>query len=371
MKPYKAILLAVVAILFALPSHSYLSQEFNAKDLVLKSDVVCKVQSTSLSHDGVYEVGSFQPPLKTVKLIVKARVISTIKGQAPETIRILFPKRTQTVAFTALSRNEVTIVFLKQIDEHYEFTDIHNGSMECVPFAVQYEYGELPKDKMLSETLAICNSSTGKKRLGSVERLGELADIRASKTLRDLSQSPDPALRGVALMSRIQIGDTIKQDSLLEYLKLDTDLMDYGKSLAEYQRTAYTIAALTGHIMRALENSIQVKSWHEDMTHSLPSATLTGFDYIAFFEKASILPALIDSPGNRRSMASALRLLADKRSIPLVKRLLDDPSSDVRYLAVTALTRIYGEGPFPSSPTFKSNELEYISFWKDKLVQTE
>ena len=371
MKSFKVFLLSAVAVMLSSPSYSYPMRAFNAKSLVTDSDVVCKIRVTLLACKGESEVNSSHSPLKTKKVIAEGKVISTIKGDVPDALRIIHPERTAMVTFTAFSDDEVTIVFLKRVDEHYEFTDVHNGKMACVSSFVKYEHGKKPLDRLLSELLALCNSSTGRTRLSAIEHLGELGDIRASKTFRALSGSADPSLRGVALVSRIKVGDSIKPDTLLDYLGQNPVLLDHGKSLTKYRISGYTISNLTRRIMRALENSVVIDTRFQSMKPPRLSRVLPGFDYITFFEKASALPALVDSPGNRRSMVYTLRLLADKRAIPLVKWLLDDSDPDVRYLAVTALTRIYQEGPFPSTAKFKSNEEEYISYWKDKLAQTE
>ena len=181
MKSFKVLLLAGVGVLFSCPAYLYPTGPFNAKRLTHESDVVCKIRVTALAREGVYEVSSFHPPLKAKKAIAEAKVISAIKGEVPDTVRIVHPEHTQMVAFTALSRDEVTIVFLKRAEGHYKFTDLHNGKMACVPSVVKYEHGEKPEDRMLSEVLALCNSSTGSTRLGAVERLGELGDIRGAK----------------------------------------------------------------------------------------------------------------------------------------------------------------------------------------------
>ena len=103
------------------------------------------------------------------------------------------------------------------------------------------------------------------------------------------------------------------------------------------------------------------------MVTSRPSAKLDGFDYVHFFGMALETRLLQADPMIRRSAAEALRHLADERSIPLLTKLLDDTSVDVRYYAVTALTRVHKAGPFPSVDTFRTNETAYVGYWKDRF----
>jgi HEAT repeat protein len=119
--------------------------------------------------------------------------------------------------------------------------------------------------------------------------------------------------------------------------------------------------------MDAVETSIKTKDWYQDMVTSRPSTQLANFDYVPFFDRAVETRLVQANPMMRRSVAEALRHLADARSVPLLKKLLDDTNLDVRYHAVTALTRIHKGGPFPSVGLFTTNEAAYVGFWKEKL----
>ena len=104
-----------------------------------------------------------------------------------------------------------------------------------------------------------------------------------------------------------------------------------------------------------------------DMARSRPSKQLERFDYKALFTGALKTKAARGDDRMRREIAHALRKLADRETVPLLRQLMRDSNSDVRYYAVTALTRVFGEGPFPATFTFKADEAQYISYWEKKL----
>ena len=105
------------------------------------------------------------------------------------------------------------------------------------------------------------------------------------------------------------------------------------------------------------------------MVTSRPATQLRDFDYVAFFDKAVATRLVQADPMMRRSLAEALRHLADERTVPLLRSLLDDPNADVRYFTVTSLTRIHKDGPFPSVGVFLTNETAYVGYWKQRLKE--
>lgn len=40
-------------------------------------------------------------------------------------------------------------------------------------------------------------------------------------------------------------------------------------------------------------------------------------------------------------------------------------------LVVTALTRVFGDGPSPRSPLFNKREQEFIPYWREELGERE
>ena len=272
--------------------------------------------------------------------------LATVKGSPSATFSIAYPKSTSTVQYTGLATGEVCIVFLDATNATPGFVDVHNGKMPCSDAVVPYDKGDKPQDRMLCELLALCNSSTGATQLLGTEYPGQLGDARARALLEKASQSDDQALRGVALTSLIKIGVAPRAEQILSYLDHDPATFDYGASLSKYGTSVYTISALAGGIMRAIVSSIKVKD-EDDMVTGRPTRQLPDFDYVAFLDKAMTTRLVQAEPVSRGSVAEALRLLADKRSVPLLMKLLDDANADVRYLAVTALTR-YRTGQDPS-----------------------
>jgi len=361
--------LLLVALLLLPPSaHSYPVNPFDARALTERASVVCKVEVLSVEQAGIYTDDSFHPPLNTIRMVGHVKCLATVKGSPPANFSIAYPEPTSTVGYTGLATGEVCIVFLDATNGTTRFVDVHNGKMPCSAAVVPYDKGGNPRDRMLCELLALCNSSTGETQLLGTEYLGQLRDARARALLETASKSDDQSLRGVALTSLINVGVAPPAEEILSYLDHDPTTFDYGASLSKYGTSAYTISALGGGIMQAIESSIQVKDG-DDMVTARPTRQLPGFDYVAFLEKVMTTRLVQAEPVRRGSVAEALRLLADERSVPLLKRLLDDENADVRYKAVTALTRIYRGGPFPSFPLFKTNETAYVGYWKDRLKQ--
>ena len=107
------------------------------------------------------------------------------------------------------------------------------------------------------------------------------------------------------------------------------------------------------------------------MVRSRPSKQLEGFDYKVCFTGALKTKAARGSDRMRCRIADALRKLADRDTVPLLRQLMKDSNSDVRYYAVTALTRVFGDGPFPAASTFKADEARYISYWEKKLGEAD
>ncbi|MGD0411751.1 MAG: hypothetical protein ABSC18_08580 [Verrucomicrobiota bacterium] len=358
------------ALLLLPPSaHSYPVSSFDARALTERASVVCKVKVLSVEQAGAYTDESFHPPLNTIRMVGHVKCLATVKGSPSVNFSIAYPESASMVAYTGLATGEVCIVFLEETNGTPRFVDVHNGKMPCSTAVVPYDKGGKPQDRLLCELLALCNSSTGTTQLLGTEYLGQLKDARARTILETASKSGGQAMRGVALTSLIKIGVGAPAKEILSYLDQDPSNFDYGASLSKYGTSAYTISTLAGGIMRAIEGSIQVKGGDDDMVTARPTRQLPDFDYVAFLDKAMTTRLVQVEPLMRRSVAGALRQLADKRSVPQLKRLLDDVDVEVRYYAVTALTGIYKAGPFPSFPLFKTNETAYVGYWKDRLKQ--
>lgn len=366
MLKYRPMLIGL-CLLLPFTAYSYLSNGFDARVLAKRASIVCKVAVLSLEEAGLYVDERFEPPLRTTTMVARVKCLATVKGSPATLFDIAYPKATPRVGYTQLATGEVCIVFLVETNGMARFIDVHNGTMPCTAEVVPYDRGDEVKDRILCELLAFCRSSTGVSRLLGTEYLGQLRDVRAREMLDEQSQCADTALRGVALAALIEIGVAPSVDQLLSYLKQDPASFDYGASLSKYHTSAYTITDLSNGIMQALNESIKNERSYQDAGASGSSAKLNNFDYLSFFDKALELPLLQQEAMMRRAAASALRKLADERSIPILKRLLDDSSVDVRYYAVTALASIYKNEQFPSVDLFRTNEGAYIGHWKEML----
>lgn len=365
-------LLLGVLLLLTPAAHSHPVRSFDAGEWTEQASVVCKVEVLSVEQvvepvgGYTYTDGSFHPPLNVIRFVAHVKCLAAVKGSPSATFSIDYPKSTDTEEYTSLATGEVCIVFLDATNGTTRFVDINNGKMPCSGAVVPYDQGDKPQDRMLCELLALCRSSTGITQLLGIEYLGQLKDARAQALLETASKSDNPALRGVALTSLINIGVAPPAEQILSYFNQDPKNFDYGASLAKYRTSAYRISTLAMKILSAIQISIKEKA-DADMVTGRPSGQLPGFDYFAFLDKALATRMVQAEPSMRRWVAYSLRLLADKRSIPLLGRMLDDTNAIIRYYAATTLTTFYKEGPFPSLPLFETNETAYVGYWKDRL----
>ncbi len=73
-----------------------------------------------------------------------------------------------------------------------------------------------------------------------------------------------------------------------------------------------------------------------------------------------------DDPLERRSAASALRRIGNRRAEIALAKALDDTDKDTRFVAVSGLSRIANiPSEEPSLQDFNENETPYIIFWKN------
>jgi HEAT repeat protein len=356
-----------VVLFPACSGFAYPVTPFHVGYLLRKADVVCKLRVLSVSQDGPYVDKHFQPPLRTKKQIARVQTVSRIKGSPAASFEIAYPTSTNTVRYESLAKDEIVIVFLAEQASEYQFVDPHQGKLPALRRVIAREYGETPSDRLLAELIALARSKKGAVKLVAVEQLGKLGDVRARDILRRFSRSGDPVLSGVSLAAMIEMGEAPSVEAVVSSLKRDPAVFGDAKSLAKYRTTGYRLIALQQRIIYALQESIEMDRDNRDMVRSRPLKQLEGFDYKACFTDALKTKAVRGSDRMRREIAHALRKLADRDTVPLLRQLVKDSSSDVRYYAVTALTRVFGEGPFPALPTFKADEARYISYWEKRL----
>lgn len=169
-------------------------------------------------------------------------------------------------------------MFLRSNSTSYTFFDPmwDNGKLAVIPELVPYEAGDSPSDRLLKEMVTTAKFGTGLAQVRAVEELGHLQDSRASSLLRTLSVCPDVALKGRALIARIQIGDAPSVEELLSFLQIspcDFNEMASGK---KYGTDAYSVPHLQIWILNAILCSVEAPHMKR----------LTDFDYQRFCRAA-------------------------------------------------------------------------------------
>jgi len=372
---------ATLAILLCLTllacgrSFAYISCDFDAGCFLKQADVVCKVRVLSVARDGTIMLTNFRPPIETPRFVALVRTISVIKGGPADEFTVAFPRwddfggasgdkpltiRMNTPDTTDLTRGEVAVLFLRGSSSPYEFVDWtdNHGKMKAVSRNIRYGTEATPQDKLLAELLAYLKGAKGKDRIATIEQLGKLRNINAREVLQKQSASDSLAVRGQALISRVQIGDMPDSDELLSFLRLEPSQ----PVRADVRIEPWQIGGSLPNLQLTLLMEINVSLYAGGSGPKLAP----NFDYAAFCEQALQLSTTKENKGARAEIASIMRAVADKRSIPDLVALLDDSEERVRYFAATGLANVNGRNDYyVSVDRFKADEAKYITYWKD------
>jgi len=349
-----------VVVASNMPSH-WTSSVFNPHRLLQESDVVCKGK-VQVWLGGVY---------------ASIHTLSRIKGDAPDHFIVKYTPN----ALLDLAPGETAILFLKDNLLSYRYAEPHNGKITAVDVTPSKSYGDQPEDRLLSELVQTAISGEGPTRYNAIEQIGKLGDPRAKDVLASLCNSDDIAAAGMSFAARIRVGDAPDVDALLAYVKRKRNDAEEARAVARFRTNGYRLTRLQSEIFQALDGSVKrdpgdgftgrFVAFQPRPYRTGPVQKLENFDYVAFFTEALKLPSLQTEEDMRHvkeDIARAISSLADKRSLPLVRELMNDPDFRVRYTAMMALVRIFGEGEGPSVDRFRENESIYRAFWEQKLA---
>ena len=90
-----------------------------------------------------------------------------------------------------------------------------------------------------------------------------------------------------------------------------------------------------------------------------------GFDYAEFYRQALECEVVKKNEQMRGAIANVIWIRNEKRSVPLMVKLLDDSNLYVRFVAVGSLMKYTGEGPERSSwEEFGERNQKYVEYWK-------
>lgn len=360
-----SLVVAGVAYLFGVVTMNtpmeWLRHPFDAGELLGESDVVCKARVE------VWLLNAY----------VRVHTLSRIKGNPPDHFMIMYSPN----ALLDLRPGETALLFLKRGSLFYHYADPHNGKITALDASPARTFGDTEGGRLLAELVQCATSGEGTAKYDAIEQLGLLGDVHANETLASLCSSDDPAVAGLSLAAGIRLGHAPDMDTLLAFVHRETKSAS-DREMAVPGTDRYRLSRLRSTIFDALEQSVAADR-HDGFTGRYvklqprpyktgPVKKLPNFDYVAFFTKAlPNLPRAEDYGFVKEAIAKTLSNLADKRSLPLIKQLMDDRDSRVRYHAMVALTRIFGEGFWPSVRNFEENESFYRTYWNTKLGAEE
>jgi hypothetical protein len=435
---YKKFLFLTISIfLLLIPEKSYsftigsnswhLNSPFQTKH---NADIVCKIKVRSIRHEEVTKGNLLRGVSDLYRTIATSDVISVIKGKCPRIIDIEFhyPKERNlnfgfpiTQAYTELSKNEVCIVFLKQAMPYHKLNRIYS-KLRISPEVINYNLGDTPNLRLLAEFLASCNSDNEMVRLQAAEELGYLADAMIShsrlfredkklfqktafgigkikEALRKMHSSEDIVIRNVSIISSFKADDSPGIEGPLYLLRMNPSVFDPNESLKKYGIKDFCIASLQLNLLETIDSMtrraiINLKDGsvirRKDGNPGIYRGA-RGFDYEDFFRQALSCEVVKKNDKMRSAIANVIWIRYEKRSVPEMIRLLDDPSMHIRQTAVSALRKCinsdfsnswerfhfynpqaakeYLRGGIEKKleerqKDYKDNEQKYIQYWK-------
>ena len=399
----------------------HLNSPFQAKS---NADVVCKVQVLSVCRGGLFKGGLSNPAQGMARMIATLKVLSVIKGKCPQVIDIEFdyPKDRNLKLghplwqlYTELSEGEVCIVFLKESESCYKLNRIRS-KLRVQPKVVDYNLGNTPNLRLLSEFLAGCKSSNEMVKLQAVEELGYLGkamidDLRPFKGTRELFQKnamglgkakealgetrccKDLVIKNMSIISSFQVDDSPGIEGSLELLRMNHARFDSNASLKKYGIRDFSISSLQLKLLETMDATtrravVNLKDGsvirRKDRRPGIFRG-VRGFDYAAFYKQALDCEVVKNTEAMRRAIANVIWIRYEERSVPEMVRLLDDPTIHIRRTAVSALRKCInsdfsnswelrkdGSGFGKSDEKnleerlkdYQDNEQQYIQHWK-------
>lgn len=371
---YPRIGLAASLLLLALETNTgaYLSSPFNAQALLNSTDVVCHGKVLSVEPHRIEPDALSQPPLKTEGRAAHVRVLNVIKGNAAESITVVYRLSTPFVDYTELTQGQECILFLRSQGKIYRFVDDHNGTLQIPSHqALEYE-SKTPEGRMIEELIFGTVKGTGSVRLICTEQLATFPSEVAARHLQELGREDDLAMQGVAYAGLIVMDHPPRAEALSEFFARTEDT----KSFTRFRTTAYGNCQLKARVLGELESRFNIIGRDYDLNYPADAPSVArgkaaraagekwkDFNLIGFLKSSSwqnrdlscgaddgviakIVAEQIDEHGVPALSSRAYR----KGSKAIVSRLLDSDNPHTRFAAAVAVDRMINEPhkfPFP------------------------
>ena len=428
------LLFSLLAPIYAFPLGSngwYLDSPLQTNN----SDLVCKIKVISISRgEPVSNSQLFMSGLKAYRMKATAKVLSVIKGKCPESIEIEFEYPIGnnidtgipiSNLITGLSEKEICIVFLQKQKDQYKLNSI-KSKLRVVPEVLKHNFGDEPNMRLVDEFLAGCESDDEFIKLQAAEELGfqseeiiknfrtslsntELFDKNAlmlgkiQKELIRSCKSKDFVIRNISYISCFQADVSPGIEGPLQLLRTNPSVFDKNDSMKKYEIQNFSVSDLQVRLLETMDSATRRTVYdmnnrtiirREDGIHEIYRG-LREFDYAEFFNQALDCNSVKNSEQMRKAIANILWIRFERKSVPVIVRLLDDRDVYVRQTAVSALRKcINGDYSNSWEPddfyrSFKGNEYyfsanqkteesleerqkdyqeheqEYIKYWKD------
>lgn len=394
------------------------------------ADLVCKVKVLSTRREETIKGYLFPGQADLSRILARSRVLSVIKGQCGQLIDIEFhyPEypnfqlgHPTEQLHTKLQEGEVCIVFLKRHEDGYRLNRIRS-KLRVRPGVVGYNLGDTPNLRLLAEMLAGCDSKDEMVQLQAVEEIGYLGKemfrklrpfkgdkelfetmvcglVRAKEALRTMRHHENRVIRNVSIISSFWLDDSPGIEAPLELLRMNPSDFDKDDSFKKYGTWGFCISDLQLRLLETMDAGtrrviVDLKDGSKIRRENgspYPYRGVRGFDYPEFYRQALECEFVKKNEYMRRAIANVIWIRYERRSVPLMIRLLDDPVRHIRSTAVSALrkcinsdgsnswerrhfydpdaAREYTRSGVEKSledrqKDYKDNEREYIQYWK-------
>jgi len=299
-----------------------------------KADVVCNCMVELLRVVDEQKQERQGRPLLWQHVVATVRINDLYKTTASigTTVQVEYDHEVPSTraSLPALAEGETALLFLKATEgSRYGFADPFLGATRFA--SIPLDHGSLGLLKLQSALTAVLRQGTHDDQIRAM-RLLQGMDKFGTDTLKQLtflsaSSDPDVALSAIAALLKTRSPDSVER------------LVNYLNTYSGNARQPFALITIGTELGQVSDSN------------ALPALeALTSSKYLSL----------------RFGAVDAIRRIQDPRSSPVLVQRLDDPDSNIRYVAVITLAEIFGKtGDYaPTMNLFDGNPGFYTSLWK-------
>jgi acid phosphatase family membrane protein YuiD len=322
----------VAALLTVLSIAAPASEMFDLRALANKAEIIVVGSVVSVNEVATTEVSVANHQLPARILEARVTVDRTLKGEhvPPEAVvRFIMPiTPAGSVGYQGLVANSYQMLFLKQVDAHFEFADPSSAALPALPrSAITTSRDLLTTIASELESVLASPQVSEAVKLSLMYRMGSIP--AATNALVTQLTAPSATLRFGAASALLQL-------NYLPALTVAEGLL--------IRPPAGVPKYLVVNLCSAIDRYVKDE-------RAIPTLRL-----------------LLDAPDpeTRRAAASALRNTGSSRAIPALASALDDGDEEVRYYGVIGLGEITNQPDWrPLMDEFVRHEHKYIQHWRE------